>query len=289
VEKGECWSSTPASTGPAFMAKHIPGALYAPLNKSFNTSGGVARGRRDPAHGPDRGGGRGGGGGPGPGPDRVRQPRGLRHPGDPDPLLRPRGASETIEEIGFAEVAEWKDDVMTWWWSTSASPPSTRPVMSRAPSRPRTRASRPTSGTGGQDPPGPKLLVHCQSGGRSAAAAAFLAREGFDVKFVDGDFEAYREVWGRGHGGGRPGGLRAMALLRRLFPLATQLEGYDRSTLPVGPLGGADRGGDADPPGDGVRPDRRDAAHLRALRLPGPPGHLRLIGTSRQLAVGPWP
>jgi hydroxyacylglutathione hydrolase len=46
----------------------------------------------------------------------------------------------------------------------------------------------------GRIPRDPKLLVHCASGGRSAAAAAFLAREGFDVSFVNGPFEAYREV-----------------------------------------------------------------------------------------------
>jgi len=36
--------------------------------------------------------------------------------------------------------------------------------------------------------------VHCVTGGRSAAAAAFLAREGFDVTYVDGPFTDYREV-----------------------------------------------------------------------------------------------
>jgi hydroxyacylglutathione hydrolase len=33
--------------------------------------------------------------------------------------------------------------------------------------------------------------VHCVSGARSAAASAFLARRGHDVKYVSEDFETY--------------------------------------------------------------------------------------------------
>jgi hydroxyacylglutathione hydrolase len=36
-----------------------------------------------------------------------------------------------------------------------------------------------------------QLLVHCGSGARAAAAAAYLDREGFDVVFVNGSFEDY--------------------------------------------------------------------------------------------------
>ena len=36
-----------------------------------------------------------------------------------------------------------------------------------------------------------KLLVHCVSGGRSAAASSYLAKEGFDVVYVNGLFEEY--------------------------------------------------------------------------------------------------
>ncbi|HLT46583.1 MAG TPA: rhodanese-like domain-containing protein [Rubricoccaceae bacterium] len=39
------------------------------------------------------------------------------------------------------------------------------------------------------------LLVHCQSGVRSAVAAAYLEREGFDVRYVAGAFPA----WARAH------------------------------------------------------------------------------------------
>jgi hydroxyacylglutathione hydrolase len=43
-------------------------------------------------------------------------------------------------------------------------------------------------------PRGKTLLVYCGTGARSAAAAAFLAREGFDVKFVNGDFTSYQPI-----------------------------------------------------------------------------------------------
>ena len=40
-------------------------------------------------------------------------------------------------------------------------------------------------------PEGRTLLVHCKSGARSAAAAAFLARAGRDVAYVGEPFERY--------------------------------------------------------------------------------------------------
>lgn len=44
----------------------------------------------------------------------------------------------------------------------------------------------------GEVPTGKKLVVHCQAGGRSAVAAAFLKREGFDVVLVDDEFANYK-------------------------------------------------------------------------------------------------
>ncbi len=38
------------------------------------------------------------------------------------------------------------------------------------------------------------LHVHCQMGGRSAVAAAFLKAQGFDVVFIDGDYELYEKA-----------------------------------------------------------------------------------------------
>ncbi len=41
-------------------------------------------------------------------------------------------------------------------------------------------------------PPGRRLIVHCQSGGRAAAAAAWLARQGRDVVHIDAPFADWR-------------------------------------------------------------------------------------------------
>ena len=43
----------------------------------------------------------------------------------------------------------------------------------------------------GEVPVGGKTAVHCKTGGRSAVAAALLARLGHDVVYVDGDFDAW--------------------------------------------------------------------------------------------------
>jgi hydroxyacylglutathione hydrolase len=39
-----------------------------------------------------------------------------------------------------------------------------------------------------------KLIVHCQAGGRSAVAGAYLKRAGFDIMFVDDQFEHYEAL-----------------------------------------------------------------------------------------------
>jgi hydroxyacylglutathione hydrolase len=39
-----------------------------------------------------------------------------------------------------------------------------------------------------------KLIVHCQAGGRSAVAGAYLKRAGYDIMFVDDQFEHYEAL-----------------------------------------------------------------------------------------------
>jgi hydroxyacylglutathione hydrolase len=46
----------------------------------------------------------------------------------------------------------------------------------------------------GEVPRDKKLIVHCQAGGRSAVAAAYLKRAGFEVLFVDDKFENYEAL-----------------------------------------------------------------------------------------------
>ena len=45
-------------------------------------------------------------------------------------------------------------------------------------------------------PDGSPLYVHCQGGARAAVASAFLAREGFDVRYVNDAFPRYRDLVG---------------------------------------------------------------------------------------------
>jgi hydroxyacylglutathione hydrolase len=173
----------------AFMARHIPGSLHTPLNKSFNTavgslvedetlpilliveSSGVEEAVRDLVR---------------IGYDRVEAFV------TPETLTRyfDRGGAEgTLEEIPFEALAERMSHPNTVVLDVrfraeadaGAVPDSIQASYTRLPSYVRE----------GRIPRGPTLLVHCQSGGRSAAAAAFLAREGFPVVFVNGHFSVY--------------------------------------------------------------------------------------------------
>ncbi|MDO4262609.1 MAG: rhodanese-like domain-containing protein [Deinococcus sp.] len=47
----------------------------------------------------------------------------------------------------------------------------------------------------GELPRDRKIIVHCQAGARSAAAASLLGSEGFDVLEIAGGFEAWRQSW----------------------------------------------------------------------------------------------
>jgi hydroxyacylglutathione hydrolase len=176
-----------------FMAKHLPGALHAPLNKSFNTAVGslVEDETRPLVLVVEEGGVE----------EAVRDLVRIGYDNvvgfvTPETLTRyfDRGGSwSTIEEIDFAELARRKDDPDTVVLDVrfaaehaSAHIPGSRNASyTRLPSF----VADPE-----RVPRGRKLLVHCVSGGRSAAAAAFLAREGFDVAYVNGNFESYHEV-----------------------------------------------------------------------------------------------
>ncbi len=193
VAKGEALILDTRIDRSGFMTKHIPGALHAPLNKSFNTAvgslvedetvaivlivdeAGVEEAVRDLV--------------------RIGYDH-LVGFATPETLTRffdRGGAASSIEEISFADVAERKDDPGTVvldvrFAAEHASahiPGAVQASYTRLPSYVREEGRIPRDG---------KLLVHCMSGGRSAAAAAFLVREGFDVSFVNGPFEAWHEV-----------------------------------------------------------------------------------------------
>jgi hydroxyacylglutathione hydrolase len=101
------------------------------------------------------------------------------------------GRVETIDRITFADVAELRDrpDVAVVDVRFSAEhasghvPGSVNASYTRLPEYLEERIPR-----------GKTLLVHCQGGGRAAAGAAFLAREGFDVKLVDAPFSEWIEM-----------------------------------------------------------------------------------------------
>jgi hydroxyacylglutathione hydrolase len=101
------------------------------------------------------------------------------------------GATATIPEIAFDEVARRKGDddtavVDVRFASEYASghvPGAVNASYTRLPVYAAERL-----------PQGRTLLVHCASGARSAAASAYLAREGYDVVYVNGAFGDYAEA-----------------------------------------------------------------------------------------------
>lgn len=173
----------------AFMTRHIPNALHTPLNKSFNTAvGSLVEDETQPillivdASGAE---------------EAVRDLVRIGYDcveafATPETLTRyfdRGGAQGHIEEIPFEAVATRRHGANTQVldvrfaseFQSGAVPGAIQASYTRLPSYVRE----------GRVPRGPTLLVHCQSGGRSAAAAAFLAREGFPVVFVNGNFATY--------------------------------------------------------------------------------------------------
>jgi hydroxyacylglutathione hydrolase len=169
----------------AFMARHLPSALHSPMTKNFNTVVGslvedeatpllliiesdeVEEAVRDLVR---------------IGFDRVEA---FAVPGTLDCHFDEGGASATIERVTFADLAqeEAPEDVVfvdvrfASEFAAGHLPGAINASYTRLPSYARERI-----------PMGRTLLVHCSTGRRAAAAAAFLAREGFQVKLVDDDF-----------------------------------------------------------------------------------------------------
>ncbi|MCH7975562.1 MAG: MBL fold metallo-hydrolase [Bacteroidetes bacterium] len=173
-----------------FMAKHVPGALYAPMNKTFNTVVGslvtdetkpfvliieeeqVEEALRDLVR---------------IGYDNIVgffTPEGLEH------YFEAGGAFATIEEITFDDVARMKDDEnmvvldarLASEYAEGHVPGAVNASYTRLPEYLEKRV-----------PKDKTLLVHCASGARAAAASAFLVRNGYDVKYVNDAFAAYAE------------------------------------------------------------------------------------------------
>jgi len=174
-----------------FMTRHIPGSLHTPLNKSFNTAVGslvedettpillvvepsaVDEAVRDLVR---------------LGYDRVE---GFVTPETLTRFFDRGGAQTSLEEITFGGVAERRSDPANLVldvrfaaeFEAGHIPGALQASYTRLPSLSRERIPRDRT-----------LLVHCQGGGRSAAAASYLAREGFEVVFVNGNFATWAEL-----------------------------------------------------------------------------------------------
>ena len=175
----------------AFMARHLPGALYASLGKLFTTAIGslvtdpatplvliVETGRVEEAVralvriGYDR----------------------IEAYAEPETLVQhfgSGGAHATIPEIGFADIERLRGEdgvaVVDVRHASEYAAGHVPGAISASYSRlPEYAAER--------IPEDKTLLVHCSSGARAAIAAAFLAREGCDVHYVNGAFADYAQT-----------------------------------------------------------------------------------------------
>jgi hydroxyacylglutathione hydrolase len=174
----------------AFMQRHLPGALYAPFDKQFNTTvGSLVEDAETPLallipeaelEAALR--------------DLVRI--GFDHvvhyvtPEAFADYVQSGGDTASIEEIDFEELERRRQEAgvavvdvrRKSEYEAGHVPEATNVAHTRLPE--------------GLDriPKGNTLLVHCQSGVRSALAAAYLAREGYEAVYVNDAFPRYREM-----------------------------------------------------------------------------------------------
>lgn len=170
----------------AFMAGHLPGSLYAPLTKSFNTAvGSVVVDETAPIHliVDD---------------DRLEEAvRDLVRIGYDrivgyaeyetlERYLEEDGRAASVPEIDFdaveglaAEGARVLDVRYASEYGAGHVPGAINASYTRLP-----EYEERLSGEG-------PLLVHCRTGARAAVAASYLTRRGFDVRYVGDDWAAY--------------------------------------------------------------------------------------------------
>ncbi len=174
----------------AFMAAHISGSLYAPLNRSFSMAiGSVIEDETQPivliidearVEEAVR--------------DMVRigydNIVGFATAETLTNYFESGGKQHTIERITFAELPRIQDQSDTAIvdvrfrseYDAGHIPGAVHASYTRLPTYMQERIPR-----------GKTLLVHCATGARSAVAAAYLAREGVAVKLIDDAFSAYAQ------------------------------------------------------------------------------------------------
>ncbi len=171
----------------AYMARHIPGSLYAPMNKTFNTVVGslvedettpivlivdeedVEEAVRDLVR---------------IGYDNVE---GFAEIDTLQRYFETGGASDTIEEITFedfgAELEDGNAEVLDVRYRSEYEEGHVDGAMNASYTRmPEYEPDLPEGKT---------MLVHCGSGARAAAASSYLARAGRTVKYVNDHFTNY--------------------------------------------------------------------------------------------------
>jgi hydroxyacylglutathione hydrolase len=173
-----------------FMARHVPGALYAPMNKAFNTvvgslvidetrplvlvveEGKLEEGIRDLVR---------------IGYDNVvgyLTPEGL------DRYFEEGHPSASIPELAFDELdVALREEAVAALDVRFAS----EFVEGHVPGAVNASYTRLPAYLEDRVPRGKTLLVHCATGARAAAACAFLAREGYDVRYVNGSIADYAD------------------------------------------------------------------------------------------------
>ena len=173
----------------AFMANHLPGALYAPMNKMFNAVvGSLVMDETTPIVLITR-------------EESVEEAvRDLVRIGYDDVIayatvetlehyFAAGGIKRTIKEIDFQQLESLRqgpnvavvDVRFAAEFASGQVPDAINASYTRLPDYLNDRI-----------PDGKTLAVHCGSGARAAAAASFLAAKGFDVQYVNGSFTEYR-------------------------------------------------------------------------------------------------
>ncbi|WP_457651261.1 rhodanese-like domain-containing protein [Rhodocaloribacter sp.] len=172
----------------AFMAGHLPGSLYAPFNKSFNTVVGSFVEENTPIYLIIE-------------EDHLDQAvRDLVRIGlddvvgfiTPDVLVtygEQGGELAKIEEVSVEQLDDLRrrNDVLIFdvRYHSEFVEGHVPNAYNLAHTRLYVRKD--------EVPKDKKLAIHCKTGGRAAVSAALLARYGYDVIFVNGDFEKWME------------------------------------------------------------------------------------------------
>jgi hydroxyacylglutathione hydrolase len=169
----------------AFMAAHLPGSLYAPVRHLTAAAGAYV--------------------------DADQSVALLCAPDDIDGLVR------QLVRIGLDRVAGWVDVEDFDRWRLSGGTTASIERLSFAGTTPPSKVSVWLDVRGAAEfaeghadgainvaqarlaveyeriPKGTPLTVHCATGGRAALASAYLARRGFEVRYVDDDFARWSQ------------------------------------------------------------------------------------------------